>query len=100
MQHRVVRSLASHSSEPPLTDTLKSYSSKNRRFATVEKDFRDFLSEAKQQPSNAAPEDDGIEDMFVDTRMGKEWGGPMRGGRHLEPTRFGDWERQGRASDF
>lgn len=29
-----------------------------------------------------------------------EWGGPRRGGRLLEPTRFGDWERKGRATDF
>jgi hypothetical protein len=29
-----------------------------------------------------------------------EWGGPTRGGRLMEPTRFGDWERKGRCSDF
>jgi hypothetical protein len=29
-----------------------------------------------------------------------EWGGPRRGGRLLEPTRFGDWERKGRCTDF
>ncbi|CAH0379440.1 unnamed protein product [Pelagomonas calceolata] len=45
-------------------------------------------------------EDDDMEDMFVDTNMGKEWGGPTRGGRMPEPTRFGDWERKGRATDF
>ena len=45
-------------------------------------------------------EDDDMEDMFVDTSMGKEWGGPTRGGRMPEPTRFGDWERKGRATDF
>lgn len=45
-------------------------------------------------------DDDEMEDMFVDTHMGKEWGGPMRGGKHPEPTRFGDWERKGRATDF
>ena len=45
-------------------------------------------------------DDDDMEDMFVDTSMGKEWGGPTRGGRMLEPTRFGDWERKGRATDF
>ena len=41
-----------------------------------------------------------MEDMFCDTGMGKEWGGPMRGGRMPEPTRFGDWERKGRCTDF
>jgi hypothetical protein len=45
------------------------------------------------------------EDMFVDAHESfehtkKEWGGPRRGGRLPEPTRFGDWERKGRCSDF
>jgi len=30
----------------------------------------------------------------------KEWNGPTRGGRRPEPTRYGDWERKGRISDF
>jgi hypothetical protein len=29
-----------------------------------------------------------------------EWNGPTRGGRYAEPTRFGDWEKKGRCSDF
>lgn len=50
-------------------------------------------------------EDDYMEEMFVDPHVsfenaGKEWGGPTRGGRLPEPTRFGDWERKGRCSDF
>jgi hypothetical protein len=45
------------------------------------------------------------EDMFVEAHESfehtkKEWGGPRRGGRLPEPTRFGDWERKGRCSDF
>jgi hypothetical protein len=45
------------------------------------------------------------EEMFVDPHESfankvREWGGPRRGGRLLEPTRFGDWERKGRCSDF
>ena len=45
------------------------------------------------------------EDMFVEPHVEfafrtKEWGGPRRGGRLPEPTRFGDWERKGRCSDF
>jgi hypothetical protein len=45
------------------------------------------------------------EQMFVDPHESfafkiREWGGPRRGGRLLEPTRFGDWERKGRCSDF
>ena len=50
-------------------------------------------------------EDDEMEDMFVNSDPnfgveGKEWGGPRRGGRFPEPTRYGDWERKGRATDF
>lgn len=46
------------------------------------------------------------EEMFVDAhdmfefQAVQEWGGPRRGGRLPEPTRFGDWERKGRCSDF
>jgi len=55
-----------------------------------------------------ADDDDGEmeqEEMFVEAhesfehRM-MEWGGPRRGGRLPEPTRYGDWERKGRCSDF
>mmetsp|Transcript_69332 Transcript_69332/g.77551 ORF Transcript_69332/g.77551 Transcript_69332/m.77551 type:complete len:134 (-) Transcript_69332:195-596(-) len=55
-------------------------------------------------------DDDGEmeqEEMFVDAfksssfdHRAAEWGGPRRGGRLLEPTRYGDWERKGRCSDF
>jgi hypothetical protein len=45
------------------------------------------------------------EEMFVEPHESfafrvKEWGGPRRGGRLPEPTRFGDWERKGRCTDF
>ena len=45
-------------------------------------------------------EEDEMEEMFVEGPAGMEWGGPTRGGRRPEPTRFGDWERKGRVSDF
>ena len=45
-------------------------------------------------------DEDDMEDMFVQGPAGMEWGGPTRGGKRPEPTRFGDWERKGRASDF
>lgn len=52
-------------------------------------------------------DDDGMEqeEMFVEAHSSfghnkVEWGGPRRGGRLPEPTRFGDWERKGRCSDF
>jgi hypothetical protein len=56
---------------------------------------------------NEVDDDDEMEqeEMFVDPHESfqhrvREWGGPRRGGRFLEPTRFGDWERKGRCSDF
>ena len=50
--------------------------------------------------SCAADEED-IEEMFIMGPDGtKEWGGPTRGGRMPEPTRYGDWERKGRCTDF
>mmetsp|Transcript_22640 Transcript_22640/g.33424 ORF Transcript_22640/g.33424 Transcript_22640/m.33424 type:complete len:140 (-) Transcript_22640:329-748(-) len=50
-------------------------------------------------------QDEEMEEMFVDAFEGflhkdREWGGPTRGGRFPEPTRYGDWERKGRCTDF
>lgn len=50
-------------------------------------------------------DEDEQEEMFVEPHesfghSSKEWGGPRRGGRFPEPTRYGDWERKGRCSDF
>jgi hypothetical protein len=45
-------------------------------------------------------EEDEMEEMFIQGPAGIEWGGPTRGGKRPEPTRYGDWERKGRASDF
>jgi hypothetical protein len=52
--------------------------------------------------TSEAPEDDldEWEEMFIEGPAGMEWNGPTRGGARPEPTRFGDWERKGRASDF
>jgi hypothetical protein len=50
-------------------------------------------------------EDVEEEEMFVEPHASfgvrtREWGGPRRGGRFPEPTRYNDWERNGRCSDF
>ncbi|KAE8901081.1 hypothetical protein PF005_g7896 [Phytophthora fragariae] len=45
-------------------------------------------------------DDDDVEDMVAIGPSGAEYGGPTRGGKLKEPTRFGDWERKGRCSDF
>ena len=75
--------------------------------------LKDFMSKQDDEGgacSQGVPpqefEEDEQEDMFVtaDPSLGvgerKEWGGPRRGGRYEEPTRFGDWERKGRCTDF
>lgn len=53
-------------------------------------------------PSPLPPDDveEEMEEMLQEGPVGKEWGGPTRGGVLGEPTRFGDWERKGRCSDF
>ena len=45
-------------------------------------------------------DEDELEDMFIQGPAGMEWNGPTRGGVRPEPTRFGDWEKKGRGSDF
>eukprot|EP00644_Phytophthora_capsici_P003844 jgi/Phyca11/544569/estExt2_Genewise1Plus.C_PHYCAscaffold_150197 len=45
-------------------------------------------------------DDDDAEETVAIGPSGVEYGGPTRGGKLKEPTRFGDWERQGRCSDF
>ena len=57
-------------------------------------------------PNDVEEEEEEQEEMFVVAdpvlKMGniREWGGPRRGGTLAEPTRFGDWERKGRCTDF
>lgn len=54
-------------------------------------------------PLGELDEDDvEMEDMFQPgPSLGKvEWNGPTRGGARPEPTRYGDWDRKGRCSDF
>lgn len=56
-------------------------------------------------PNDDDEEEEEQEEMFVDPHesfehSSREWGGPRRGGRLPEPTRYGDWERNGRCSDF
>mgnify|MGYP001248105153 CR=1 FL=1 len=50
---------------------------------------------------NDEEDENEYEEMFVKTKFDNiEWGGPLRGGRMPEPTRFGDWERKGRCTDY
>ena len=56
----------------------------------------------KKECGGHTPDDelDELEEMFIDGPAGVEWGGPTRGGQRPEPTRYGDWERNARVSDF
>lgn len=68
------------------------------------KDEKVVLSACGDIDSDGDDEDEQ-EEMFVEAHESfehkmVEWGGPRRGGRLPEPTRFGDWERKGRCSDF
>ena len=60
------------------------------------------LSKPLELKNNYDEEDeDEYEEMFVKTEFNNiEWGGPLRGGKMPEPTRFGDWERKGRCTDY
>mmetsp|Transcript_3182 Transcript_3182/g.12786 ORF Transcript_3182/g.12786 Transcript_3182/m.12786 type:complete len:135 (-) Transcript_3182:340-744(-) len=62
--------------------------------------IRTDLEETELMADEDFVDDEDWEEMFVKGPAGVEWGGPRRGGRLEEPTRFGDWERKGRCTDF
>lgn len=87
----------------------------NRRSSCVLIFFSRTYVEVGNVPKNVPettavnPDDDDDEmeqeEMFVKPHESfefrtMEWGGPRRGGRLPEPTRYGDWERKGRCTDF
>lgn len=55
----------------------------------------------KEECGTLPDAEDDLSDMvpMIDDKTG-EWGGPTKGGSMPEPTRFGDWERKGRCTDF
>lgn len=75
---------------------------------TVLKVKNDKLSEATDQKikkeacgtTTAVDELEELEEMFIMGPAGIEWNGPTRGGARPEPTRYKDWERKGRCTDF
>jgi hypothetical protein len=69
--------------------------------------LEEISSESKLEACGDDKDDEEMEqeEMFVEPHQSfehrtREWGGPRRGGRLPEPTRFGDWERKGRCTDF
>jgi hypothetical protein len=57
-------------------------------------------SQPKKPEKAELADEDELEEMFVPGPHGIEWGGPTRGGKKPEPTRYGDWESKGRVIDF
>ena len=75
----------------------------------IEQDDHDHSHDHDHDHDHDTVDDDDDmeqEEMFVQPHISLgqygqvEWGGPTRGGRLSEPTRFGDWERKGRCTDF
>ena len=56
----------------------------------------------KENCGTTTPDDEleELEEMFIMGPAGIEWNGPTRGGARPEPTRYKDWERKGRCTDF
>lgn len=56
----------------------------------------------KESCGTTTPDDEleELEEMYVMGPAGIEWNGPTRGGARPEPTRYKDWERKGRCTDF
>ena len=83
-------------------------SSKDENFAEIKskcgtekkKDIK-FSGDANELIVGQEDNDDEIEMFTKGPSKGHlEWGGPTKGGKFPEPTRYGDWERKGRATDF
>ncbi len=74
------------------------------RTPLIEEEVRDSklsTTNAYYRSSVELNDEDDNEEMWQVGPMGNEWGGPTRGGRKKEPTRYGDWEGgKGRCSDF
>lgn len=68
--------------------------------AGADKGVKGVVKEACGTAPPLDDEEEDMEEMFIQGPAGMEWGGPTRGGQRPEPTRYGDWERKGRASDF
>lgn len=80
--------------ERTTTTTAKTTTAASAAKAAAEKPVK------KEACGEVEEEEEEMEEMFVMGPAGMEWNGPTRGGRQKEPTRYGDWERKGRCTDF
>lgn len=76
------------------------YSKASQQSANITKSVSLNNKDVKCDNNSNLSEEDDLEEMFILGPSGMEWNGPTRGGSRPEPTRYGDWERKGRASDF
>ena len=109
---RVFLRIAAHSSRGATTGPLFASSVSNSRLLAGYRLMNSFSKDKAPVKANEkvlkeacgdTDDDDELEEleeMFVQGPAGMEWGGPTRGGARPEPTRFNDWERKGRCSDF
>jgi hypothetical protein len=87
---------------------LSTTTTKAPEAVTILKVKNDKPSEATDQKikkeacgtTTADDELEELEEMFIMGPAGIEWNGPTRGGARPEPTRYKDWERKGRCTDF
>lgn len=97
---------STHHYSTSINDVHVTMESSGANTATTEQTSKSNISCSKGTTDDEEEEKMEQEDMFVisDPVLGlgnnREWGGPRRGGSMPEPTRFGDWERKGRCTDF
>ncbi|KAG7388330.1 hypothetical protein PHYPSEUDO_012708 [Phytophthora pseudosyringae] len=69
-------------------------------FVALHPSGKPHITNSPAVPVSDDLDDDEEEETVAIGPSGVEYGGPTRGGKLKEPTRFGDWERKGRCSDF
>ncbi|XP_038210414.1 succinate dehydrogenase assembly factor 4, mitochondrial-like [Zerene cesonia] len=92
-------SLAKYSQNPPSDTEENVTKAESKRLAEFRKKLRETtpIKDLGEQADFSPPKEDALPAWPNDTNPHTgEIGGP----RGPEPTRFGDWERKGRVSDF
>ncbi|CAH0486790.1 unnamed protein product [Peronospora farinosa] len=84
----------------PAQSRFYSSSSKEEDFVTLHPSGKPHIVHTPVVAVSDDLDDDDEEDTVAIGPSGTEYGGPTRGGKLKEPTRYGDWERKGRCSDF
>jgi hypothetical protein len=109
----ISREVSQHVSSRSYHISLTEFQPADGVHVAVEKSLSESITKSQSASTDNKSCGDPVEDdemeqeeMFVtaDPMLGhgkiQEWGGPRRGGSLMEPTRFGDWERKGRCTDF